>query len=106
MYENSTTLRLRPGVMDKVLGILREQILPHIKDQKGLIHIALVPDRTHDRLTVISLWASAREAAVVEKKCAYFRALGSLDPYLRASLDQSEEEPNLMSSLSPKIPLN
>lgn len=40
MYENATTLKLHPGVMDKVLGVLRGQILPLLKDQAGLIHIA------------------------------------------------------------------
>ena len=106
MYENATTLNLHPGVMEKALGILRERILPLMKNQDGLIHIALLPDRANHKLTVISLWACAMDAAAVERKCAYIRALEGLDPYLRAVPDLPGEVLNPLSQLSPKIPLN
>jgi hypothetical protein len=106
MYENATTLQLHPGVMDKALGVLREQILPLLKKQDGLIHIALVPDRGNDRLTVISLWAAPLDAAAVERKCAYLRALGELDPFLDTNADLPEDQLDHLHQLTPKIPLN
>jgi hypothetical protein len=106
MYENATTLKLVPGVMEKALSVLREQILPLIKNQDGLIHIGLVPDPFNNNLTVISVWACAKDAAAVEKKCAYIRALEWLDPYLQTAPDQPGEALNPLRQLSPKIPLN
>jgi hypothetical protein len=93
-------------MMEKTLAVLRELILPFLKEQPGLIHIALVPDRPNERLVVISLWKSALDAGALEKNCAYFRVLGALDTCLLAKPNPPGKPLDSMRPISTKILLN
>jgi quinol monooxygenase YgiN len=85
MYENATTVQFQPGQIDEAVRILREDIVPVVKEQKGLISLCLLPDRSADKITVISLWISKVHALAIEAVCAYRKALNKLDPLLDPS---------------------
>ena len=85
MYENATTVQFQPGQIDEALRILREDIVPVVKEQKGLISLCLLPDRSADKITVISLWISKAHAQAIEATCAYRKEVKRLDPLLDSS---------------------
>ncbi len=66
MYENATTLRVQPGKVDEVLCMLRAEFVPSLKGRAGFINLALFPDHTRSRITVISLWQSSTPARACE----------------------------------------
>jgi quinol monooxygenase YgiN len=82
MFENATTVQFQPGQVDEALRILRKDIAPVIKEQKGLIGLCLLPDRAADKITVISLWSSKTHAQAIEAVCAYRKEVRKLDPML------------------------
>ncbi len=82
MYENATTVPFQLGQIDEALRILREDIVPVLKEQKGLISLCLLPDRSAAKITVISLWVSKAHALAVEATCAYRNEVRKLDPLL------------------------
>jgi quinol monooxygenase YgiN len=89
MFENATTVQFQPGQVDEALHILREDIVPVVKEQKGLISLCLLPDRMADKITVISLWISKAHAQAIEAVSAYRKEVRKLDPLL----DQSFAHP-------------
>lgn len=84
MFENATVLHLKRGTAREALAVLREQIVPVLKQQAGLQGLALLPNDGADQITIISLWTSEAHARVVEAQCAYRRQMAKLDPYLGA----------------------
>jgi len=82
MYENATTLELRTGTVNQALRILCNDIAPVLKDQPGLLHLCLLPDRKNSKVTVTSLWTAKARACAVEAVCAYRKVVAKLDPLL------------------------
>lgn len=85
MFQNATTVHLKPGKVDQALHILRACCVPVIKAQKGFINMALVPNVTHHQITVISLWQTSAHALVAEIVCEYMRGMEQLAPLLATS---------------------
>jgi quinol monooxygenase YgiN len=82
MFENATTVQFQPGKVDEALCILRQDIVPTLKEQKGLISLCLLPDRASDRITIISLWSSKAHAQAIEAVSAYRKEVRKLDSLL------------------------
>ena len=93
MYENVTTLAFRCGRLDEALDLLRQSIVPVLRAQDGLLHLCLLPDRAHDKITVISLWTCAASARATESVGPYRREVNRLDPLLREPDDERASEP-------------
>ena len=82
MYENATTLRFQADKVNEALNILRRDITPVLKSARGLLQLCLLPDGTHGRITLISLWTSRAHARAVEALCVYQEEVSKLDPLL------------------------
>ncbi len=82
MFENATTLQLHPGAVNETMLVLHCEIVQILRQQEGLIHLGLVSDPTNNRVTIISLWQTPRQARVIEAQAAYRRAVALLDPLM------------------------
>jgi hypothetical protein len=90
VFQNATTVHLKPGKVSQALQILRKHCVPVIRAQRGFINLALVPDGTHHRITVISLWQTRAHALAVEAACDYMHGMKLLAPLLVSSEPQSD----------------
>jgi len=82
MYENATTIQVQPGAVDEALLILREYIVPVLRERAGLLGLCLIPDREANKITVISLWTSPAHALAVEAASAYRKEVKQRDTLL------------------------
>ena len=87
MFENATTVEFQPGQVDEALRILRTDIVPVLKGQKGLVSLCCLPDHAADKIVVISLWVSKAHALAVEAVSAYQKEVKKLDPLLAQQPD-------------------
>jgi quinol monooxygenase YgiN len=106
MYENATTVQFQPGQIDTALRILREEVVPVLKEQKGLISLCLLPDRSADKITVISLWISKAHALAIEAKCAYRKEVKKLDPLLDSLSTYPEHKVNALDQIRSHFMMN
>ena len=106
MHENATTVQFQPGQIDEALRILREDIVPVLKEQKGLISLCLLPDRSADQITVISLWISKGHALAIEATCAYRKEVKKLDPLLDFSFAYPEYKANTLNQVRSHFLMN
>jgi quinol monooxygenase YgiN len=106
MYENATTVQLQPGQIDAAMRILREDIMPVLKEQKGLISLCLLPDRSADKITVISLWISKAHALAIEATCAYRKEAKKLDPLLDSLFAYPEYKANILNQVRSHFSMN
>ena len=56
MYARVVTIQYQPGKLDEGLHIVRESILPEIKQQAGVQGLTLLLDRSANKMVAISLW--------------------------------------------------
>ena len=82
MHESIMTMNLRLGSMRAALAIWREQVLPVLKTQPGLVHIGLMPDGALQRLTVTSVWERKSDKELAEAQGRYLQAMRELERYL------------------------
>jgi quinol monooxygenase YgiN len=106
MYENATTVQFQPSQMDEALRILREDVVPVLKEQKGLISLCLLPDRSADKITVISLWISKAHALTIEANCAYRNEVKKLDPLLDSPFAYPEYKVNTLNQVRSHFLMN
>jgi quinol monooxygenase YgiN len=106
MYENATALEFQSGKMDEALRILKEKVVPVLKDQAGLISLCLLPNRTTNKIVVISLWDSKAHASAAEAVSAYQRQMKKLEPLLTQQSVYPEEETRAQNRVRKQIALN
>ena len=71
MFENATTLNIHNGRLDDSIAILRENVIPILLGQPGLLSLALIPQSEHSRLSLVSIWTSLAHAQAVESNPHY-----------------------------------
>ena len=94
MYENARVVQIQPGQMDIAMHLLRTGVVPILKMQAGFIHLGLLPDNTHNRLTIITLWQMEARARAAEAAHAYQQEMRNLEPLL----DLPENAPDLANT--------
>ncbi len=82
MFENATTIYVRPGMVEQVLALLRAEVVPALKSHEGFINLCLLPQYASHTLTVISLWSCRTHAIAAEAACAYRRGIAKLEALL------------------------
>ena len=81
MFENSVTLRFRPGKTQEALLVVRECIGPVLVVQKSLLSLCFLPNINDDLITVISAWSCPQHAQAVEAQAAYRHEVAKLDRF-------------------------
>jgi uncharacterized membrane protein YgcG len=56
MYARVVTIQYQPGKLDEGLHIVRESILPELRQQAGVQGLTLLLDRSANKMVAISLW--------------------------------------------------
>ena len=82
-YENATTLTFCPGRLDEAAAILREHILPILRQQPGMLSLAVIPIAAEGQLTILSIWQTRAQARAIESDPAYCQAFHRLDGLLQ-----------------------
>jgi hypothetical protein len=106
MFQNATTVHLKPGKVRQALHILRTCCVPVMKAQRGFINMALVPDVAHQQITVISLWQTSAHALVAEIVCDYMRGMEQLAPLLTTSNPQPSDGPQRFGPIMQPFAVN
>jgi len=63
MYARVVTNQIQPGKMDEWLAIIRDSIVPSLKEQGGFQGFVALIDREHGTSIGYSVWDSAADLA-------------------------------------------
>ena len=56
MYARSTTMRVRPEVVDDLTAAIRDEVMPMVSELDGCVGLSLLTDRDTGRCIVTSAW--------------------------------------------------
>jgi quinol monooxygenase YgiN len=76
--------QIQPGKMDEWLAIIRESIVPALKEQDGFQGFVALIDREHDTSIGYSMWTSAADLAASETSGNYQLQIAKLAGVLAA----------------------
>lgn len=76
--------QIQPGKVDEWLAIIRESIVPALKEQEGFEGFVALIDREHDQSIGHSMWASAGALAASETSGNYQQQIAKLGSVLAA----------------------
>ncbi len=71
MYARMTTIRTQPGKLVQAIGIARDYIAPHAKEQPGFKSLITLTDAESEEIVFISLWET-EEALVAGENSGYY----------------------------------
>ena len=73
MYARVVTNQIQPGRVDEWLALIRDSIVPSLKEQEGFLGFVALVDREHDRTIGYSIWES-EAALVVSESGGHYQA--------------------------------
>jgi quinol monooxygenase YgiN len=84
MQARVVTNQIQPGKMDEWLAIIRESIVPALKEQEGFQGFVALIGREHDQSIGYSMWTSAADLAASETSENYQQQIAKLGSVLAA----------------------
>jgi len=78
MYARVVTNQIQPGKMDEWLAIIRDSIVPSLKEQDGFQGFVALIDREHGTSIGYSVWDSAAGLAAGEASGNYQQQIAKL----------------------------
>jgi heme-degrading monooxygenase HmoA len=85
MYARSNTLQGNPAAMDGLIAMIRDEVMPAVRDMDGCIGLSMLADRDSGRCIVTTAWASeeamhASDAALRDSRARAAERFGSAAP--------------------------
>jgi len=101
MYARSTTMRVRPEMLDDLIAYIRDDVMPMVTNLDGCVGLSLLSDRDTGRCIATSAWetdsamdASAeRVAASRERAAEMFGGTPEVQQWEIALLHRAQESP-------------
>lgn len=78
MYARVVSNQIQPGKMDQWLDLIRESIVPALKEQNGFQGFVALIDREHDKSIGYSMWTSPADLAASETSGNYQEQIAKL----------------------------
>ena len=82
MFARVVSNEIQPGKMDEWLAIIRESIVPSLKEQDGFQGFVALVDREHGKSIGYSMWTSAADLAASETNGNYQQQIAKLGDVL------------------------
>ena len=82
MYARVVTNQIQAGKMDEWLALIRESIVPALKEQDGFAGFVVLVDREHDKSIGYSMWADETDLAASEGSGHYQQQIAKLGAVL------------------------
>ena len=84
MYARVVTNQIQAGKMDEWLALIRDSVVPSLKEQNGFLGFVALADREHDKRIGYSMWASEADLAASETSGNYQQQIARLGAVLAA----------------------
>jgi len=84
MYARVVTNQIQAGKMDEWLAVIRDSIVPSLKEQSGFGGFVVLVDREHGKSIGYSMWDSEADLAASEASGNYQQQIGKLSAVLAA----------------------
>jgi quinol monooxygenase YgiN len=84
MHARVVSNQIQPGKMDEWLAIVRDSIVPALKEQDGFQGFVALVDREHGKSIGYSMWDSASDLAAGETSGNYQQQIAKLGDVLAA----------------------
>jgi len=84
MHARVVSNQIQPGKTDQWLAIIRDSIVPALKEQDGFQGFVALIDREHDKSIGYSMWNSAADLAASETSGNYQQQIARLRGVLAA----------------------
>ncbi|MFC2071870.1 antibiotic biosynthesis monooxygenase family protein [Chloroflexota bacterium] len=81
MFARMTTAYISINKTDEAIRIMRDNIMPVTKTQKGFRQILVLSDRKTDKGVMITLWDAEKDAIANEQSGYYQDQVEKLAPY-------------------------
>ena len=82
MHARVVSNQIQPGKMDEWLAIVRDSVVPELKEQDGFQGFVALIDRERDKSIGYSMWTSAADLAVSETSGNYQQQIAKLSSVL------------------------
>jgi quinol monooxygenase YgiN len=82
MHARVVTNHIQAGKMDEWLALIRESIVPSLKEQNGFLGFVTLVDRQHDQSIGYSIWADETDLAASETSGSYQQQIAKLSAVL------------------------
>lgn len=82
MHARVVTNQIRAGKTDEWLALIRESVLPSLKEQNGFLGFVALVDRQHDKSIGYSIWADETDLAASEASGDYQQQIAKLGAVL------------------------
>jgi quinol monooxygenase YgiN len=84
MYARVVTNQIQAGKMDEWLALIRDSIVPSLREQNGFMGFVALVDREHDKSIGYSMWAGETDLAASEGSGNYQQQIAKLGAVLAA----------------------
>ena len=84
MHARVVSNQIQPGKMDEWLAIIRDSVVPSLKEQDGFQGFVALIDREHDKSIGYSMWTSPANLAASETSGNYPQQIAKLGSVLAA----------------------
>jgi len=78
MYARVVTNQIQAGKMDEWLALIRDSVVPSLKEQEGFLGFVVLVDRDHAKSIGYSMWADEAELAASEASGNYQQQIAKL----------------------------
>ena len=82
MHARVVSNQIQPGKMDEWLAVIRDSIVPALKEQEGFQGFVALIDPEHDKSIGYSMWTSAADLAASETSGNYQQQIAKLGDVL------------------------
>jgi quinol monooxygenase YgiN len=88
MYAAINNFQVQPGMMDELIRVCREQLVPTITQISGLKNLQVLIDHNTNSVILIGLYDTEANAVVAPSSEAYQDALEALRGFLASTLER------------------
>jgi quinol monooxygenase YgiN len=82
MYARVVTNQLQAGKTDEWLALIRDAVVPSLKEQNGFVGFVALVDRQHDKSIGYSIWTSEADLVASETSGNYQQQIAKLGAVL------------------------
>lgn len=82
MYARVVTNQIQAGKMDEWMALIRDSIVPALKEQDGFMGFVVLVDREHDKSIGYSMWADEAALTASEGDGHYQQQIAKLGAVL------------------------
>jgi len=82
VYARVVTNQIQAGKIDEWLALIRDSIVPSLKEQEGFLGFVTLVDREHGKTIGYSMWESEAALAASESSGHYQAQIGKLGAVL------------------------